>query len=152
MAISAEEVNRRISEFAEKCRRSGIKVTHQRLEVLREVARTDEHPDVETIYQRVRLRVPSISLDTVYRTLWLLVEQRLISTVGIHHDRVRFDANMQPHHHFVCTQCGLVGDFYNDEFDRFHAAKDVAPWGTVTSVHVELRGICSRCGGQRKEY
>jgi len=85
------------------CRRSGHKVTHQRLEIFREVAATDEHPDVETIHERVRRRLPTVSIDTVYRTLRLLVDLGLASTVLTDQERMRYDANTNPHHHFVCT-------------------------------------------------
>jgi len=55
-----------------------MKVTHQRTEIFRELAAGTEHPDAETVYQRVCKRVPSISRDTVYRTLSTLETKGLI--------------------------------------------------------------------------
>ena len=59
-----------------------MKLTHQRMEIFREVARTADHPDAQTVYERVRKRVPAVSLDTVYRNLWLLSDLGLLSTLG----------------------------------------------------------------------
>jgi Fur family peroxide stress response transcriptional regulator len=126
-------------------RSSGHKVTHQRLEIFREVAGTDEHPDVETIYSRLRRRLPTMSLDTVYRTLWLLRDLGLIRALGPSWGRARFDANMRQHHHFVCTRCGATRDFYNHELDELKIPNEVKAIGSVEATHVELRGLCMRC-------
>ncbi len=136
---------RRVAEFVDACRRQGVKATHQRTEILRELAGTDEHPDAETVYQRVRRRIPAISLDTVYRTLKLLEERGVISRVGSTRDRARFDANTDRHHHFVCSECGMIGDFYSDALDRFPVPRQVAEMGSVEGVYVELRGRCRTC-------
>ena len=63
-----------MQHFEQVCRGAGVKLTHQRMEVFREVALSGDHPDAETIYRRVRARIPTVSLDTVYRALWLLAE------------------------------------------------------------------------------
>jgi Fur family peroxide stress response transcriptional regulator len=149
MAIKAEEVEKRVHGFSEVCRRYGVKATHQRTEIYRELASTREHPDAETIYTRVRKRIPAISLDTVYRTLRLLEKKGLISRVGSLGEKTRFDANTDRHHHFVCTECGFMGDIYNDEWNAFRAPSDVKAMGIVNSIHVELRGLCKAC--QRKQ-
>ncbi len=137
-----------MSSFAELCRRGGIRATHQRMEVFRDVAGTEEHPDVESIYRRVRRRVPEISLDTVYRTLRLFEEKGLVSRVSYPGDRARFDGNTDHHHHFICTRCGKVRDFYSDELDGFRPPSTVSALGKVATVHVELRGLCRGCQGK----
>lgn len=134
-----------MSSFSELCRRAGIRVTHQRMEVYRDIASTIEHPDVESVYRRVKRRVPEISLDTVYRTLRLFEAKGLVSRVSYPGDRARFDGNTDRHHHFICTKCGLVRDFYSEEFDAFRAPNATQALGTVDSVHVELRGLCKAC-------
>jgi hypothetical protein len=62
--------------------------------------------------------MPTISLDTVYKTLWLLNDLSLVGTLGAPREGTRFDANLSPHHHFVCVRCGLTLDFYSDELDE----------------------------------
>lgn len=143
--ITGEQVQGRM---AEACRRHGVKATHQRMEILRELAGTEAHPDAETVYTSVRKRVPAISLDTVYRTLKLFEEKGVIVRMGAMKERARFDANTSRHHHFVCTQCGLVRDFYDESLDSLKAPQKVPEMGCVDSVYVELRGLCRFC---RKE-
>ena len=150
MKIKAEEFEERVHVFSEFCRRSGIKATLQRAEIYRELARTDEHPDAETICARVRRRIPTLSLDTVYRTLRLLERKGIILRAGLFNERARFDANTVRHHHFVCSQCGFMGDVYNEAWDDFQAPSGVGAMGMVNSVHVELRGLCKACQMKRK--
>ncbi|MDA8177928.1 MAG: transcriptional repressor, partial [Deltaproteobacteria bacterium] len=85
------EIGRRLERFQAACRRAGVKLTHQRLEIFREIAGSTKHPDAETVYRGVRARVPTVSLDTVYRTLWLLDGLGLITTLGPRRESVRFD-------------------------------------------------------------
>lgn len=135
----------RLGSFAELCKRAGIRVTHQRMEVFRDVAATGEHPDVESIYRRVRRRVPEISLDTVYRTLRLFEEKGMVSRVSHPGDRARFDGNTDHHHHFICTRCGKVRDFYSDALNAFQPPEEARALGKVQTVHMELRGLCKEC-------
>jgi len=138
-------VESRLEAFAVLCRKHGIVATHQRTEIYRELAGTTEHPSAEAIYKRVRARIPAISLDTVYRTLRLLESKGVISRAGFAEDRTRFDANTDRHHHFVCTECGLIGDFYSNALDRFSVPAEVSEIGSVDGVYVELRGRCRKC-------
>jgi Fur family peroxide stress response transcriptional regulator len=131
--------------YMERLRSSGIKLTQQRMEIFKEVASRIDHPDAASVYERVRKRLPTISLDTVYRTLWMLKEAGLITTLGSSHDRMRFDANTSPHHHFVCTQCGKTADFYCAEYNNLRAPTGISALGTVIEAQVELRGVCLDC-------
>ena len=145
MKIQTDKLNQRIQHFEKIYRQSGMKLTHQRMEIFREVAQAGDHPDAEDIHARVRKRLPMVSLDTVYRTLWLLKDMGLITTLGSNHDRTRFDANLDRHHHFVCIQCGLTLDFYCDEFENLCLPETLKSLGTVETAQVEVRGICKSC-------
>lgn len=145
MAPDKSEIEKRLNAFQQGLRDAGVKLTHQRLEICREIAESSIHPDAETVYKGVRQRVPTISLDTVYRTLWKLLDLGLIGTLGFPQDRVRFDGNTRPHHHFVCLACGEASDFYYSEFDHLAAPDEVKAYGIVQKAQVEFRGICLRC-------
>jgi len=148
MKIDPEELRQRINRFKTGLKRFGVKLTHQRLEIFQEVAKSGDHPDVETIYKGVRKRVPTVSLDTVYRTLWLLLDLGLITTLGTR-DRVRFDGNMRSHHHFVCSKCGMTHDFYSGEFDQLKIPETVKALGSVEKAQVEFKGFCLRCSKKK---
>ena len=143
--IEPKELQKRMNRLKAGLRRSGAKLTHQRLEIFREVAKSGDHPDVETIFSGVRRRVPTVSLDTVYRTLWLLMDLGLLTTLGPPRGRVKFDANMSSHHHFICRKCGMTRDFLSREFDRLKIPDTVKTLGNVETSQIEIRGICYRC-------
>ena len=148
MDIDPREVEKRTARFEQACRAAGIKLTHQRLEIFREVAQAGDHPDAETVHRRVRERMPTVSMDTIYRTLWLLNDLGMVHTLGPSRESTRFDANMARHHHFVCTKCGGVQDFCEPRFDRLTPPKGVKELGTPDSLYVEVRGTCKQCEGK----
>jgi Fur family peroxide stress response transcriptional regulator len=150
MRVPEPEVAQRLERFQAAAREAGIKLTHQRLEIFREVASTEDHPDAETVFSGVRARVPTVSLDTIYRTLWLLEDLGLIATLGPRRERARFDANLNCHHHFICENCGLVRDFEHEEFDTLGVPPEVERLGSVSSLSVEVRGTCRKCAGTRR--
>lgn len=140
-----DETQHRISRLTEGLKQAEVKLTHQRLEICREIASAGNHPDAEMVFKGVRERVPTISLDTVYRTLWRLLDLGLISTLGIPRESLRFDGNTARHHHFVCIKCGVAYDFYSREFDQLQVPEAVKAYGTVQKTQVEMRGICAKC-------
>jgi Fur family peroxide stress response transcriptional regulator len=113
------------------------------------VAETGDHPDAETVFKSVRERVPTVSMDTVYRTLWRLKDLGLITTLGPQRERARFDANLSRHHHFVCTRCGLTRDFYSKNLDRLVLPDSLQSIGRAEKVQVEVKGLCFKCAQER---
>jgi Fur family peroxide stress response transcriptional regulator len=145
VVVSQRELERRIEAFEGTLRRKGLRVTHQRTEIFREVARTDEHPDAETVYRRVSERVPAVSRDTVYRTLATLEDHGLVSRAEVLRGPARYDADTDQHHHFVCTACGAVKDFRSERLDGLPIPRSVRRLGRVASAHVQVRGVCADC-------
>jgi len=151
MKTQVKELQRRMDLLKAGLKRSGARLTHQRLEIFREVAKSGDHPDVEKVFSGVRRRVPTVSLDTVYRTLWLLMDLGLLTTVGPPRGRVRFDANLSSHHHFICRKCGMTRDFLSHGFDRLKIPiAAIKSFGKAESTHIEVRGICFRCSKKYK--
>ena len=142
------QTERRLERITATAKAAGIKLTHQRLEIFREIAASAEHPDVETVFRAVQARMPTVSQDTVYRTLWLLRDLGLATTLGPHRDGVRFDANLDPHHHYVCVRCDLVRDFESAGLNTLRVPDAVRQLGTVVDAHVEVRGVCAKCARQ----
>lgn len=144
------DVERRVEELKAALRRAGIKQTNQRLAIYREVLARHDHPDAESVHAAVRRRLPAVSLDTVYRTLWTLTDLGLLSTLGPRQARARFDANVAPHHHFVCVDCGLVRDFESPTLDALRLPDEVAAFGEALATHVEVRGRCRACAARER--
>jgi Fur family peroxide stress response transcriptional regulator len=148
--VSKKAIDQRMSRFETACRKSGAKLTHQRMEIFREVAQTVEHPDAEKVFQGVRRRMPTVSMDTVYRTLWWLKDLGLITILGPLRDRARFDANLSRHHHFVCTRCGLTRDFVSEKLNSLELPDSVGSIGHVENTRVEVNGLCHQCAADEK--
>ncbi len=145
MKVKKKDVEQRMKNFETICRDEGIKLTHQRIEIFREVAQTADHPDADQVFQRVRDRISTVSLDTVYRTLWLLKDLGLVIPLGSSRERTRFDGNLNSHHHFVCGQCGFTRDFFSNDLDNIRLPDLVGSLGEIEATHVEVRGVCRAC-------
>jgi len=143
--VHESDIELRIRVLSQALRERGLRVTHQRLEVVRVIASTDEHPDVETVYRAVRERVPTISLDTVYRTLATLADGGLVRRVTATTGVARYDANTDRHHHFVCERCGLIRDIADTRLDAIAPPSEAGALGVIDSVEVNFRGLCARC-------
>jgi Fur family peroxide stress response transcriptional regulator len=145
----AQEHNQSLAEqldrFEQDSRKQGLRVTQQRLEIFKELARSQAHPSAEEVFNRVRRRLRTISLDTVYRTIATFESHGLIRRVQVLDNKSRFDTNLQRHHHFVCLRCQRIEDFYWPDFDRMDPPAVVGELGVIDSRHAELRGVCSDC-------
>jgi Fur family peroxide stress response transcriptional regulator len=149
--VDALSFESRLETFRDACKYLGIKATHQRLEIFREVAQSAGHPDAEAVFRGVQGRLPTVSLDTVYRTLKLLTDHGFISTLGHKQDSLRFDANQEPHHHHICVRCGKVQDVSGSGslLDLADVGRNVQSIGTVQSAHIEVRGLCTACASRK---
>lgn len=137
--------------YEDALRKAGIKVTRQRIEIIREVASSTGHPSVGEVYDAVRLRMPSISLDTVYRTMRTLSAMGMIHPVGSSGERVRFDADRTPHHHFLCSVCGGAYDFVCPELDDIPIPEQARALGLPRGSRIEVRGVCTKCLEKERE-
>jgi Fur family peroxide stress response transcriptional regulator len=135
----------RLEHMKAVAKEAGVKLTHQRLEIFRELAATEGHPDAESLFRAVQERVPTVSLDTVYRTVRMLHDLGLVATLGPKRDGIRFDANLDQHHHYVCVRCGLVRDFESEELNSLRLPDSVKDLGGILDARVEVRGVCARC-------
>lgn len=128
------------------CRETGLKLTQQRLEVYNELAHASDHPSPETLYRRLLPRMPSLSLDTVYRTLATLAQHNLVQKVETFQSQVRYEAVQQRHHHLICRECQSISDFAWASFDAAALPGEADLWGAVERKSVVLTGLCKECG------
>src|ERR1700680_1049329 len=102
-------------ELTELFRFTGRKVTAQRQGIFRALQGNVTHPSAESVYESVRAEMETISLKTVYQTLYELAELGELMTLDLGTGAVRFDPNVEdPHHHLVCRKCGKVRDLRID--------------------------------------
>jgi len=126
-----------LADLKEICEETGIKLTHQRLEIFKEIMSAYDHPSAEVIHRRLREKLPTIAIDTVYRTLATFDELGIVKKLQVMGEGALFDANLDRHHHFVCTRCKGVEDIYRPEFDNSLLPEEAGRMGQVQSRHLE---------------
>ncbi len=127
------------------CEQQGIRLTHQRLEIFKEISRAKDHPSAELLYERLKKTMPTISLDTIYRTLATFERLGLIKKVHVLYDQARFDPDTDHHHHFICVRCKKIIDFRWPEFDAMVLPEGTKSFGKILEQQAELRGLCQEC-------
>lgn len=140
-------IKERVSEFIDRSKELGIKVTPQRIAIYKELASTDQHPSTETIYKKIKDYYPNISLTTVYRTLETFEKLGLISVVNVLYNAARYDANLSPHHHIVCTECKKVEDVYDESLNNLDISNKTLGDYKVEGYSLLLSGVCQSCRG-----
>jgi Fur family transcriptional regulator, ferric uptake regulator len=104
--------------LVQRCVDAGMKMTEQRRVILRVLTDSDDHPSVETVYQRVKDVDASVSIATVYRTLHLLDEMNMVQRHDFNESYSRFEVNLEHHHHLIDLDTGEVVEFQNEELER----------------------------------
>ncbi|MGQ9921505.1 MAG: Fur family transcriptional regulator [Desulfobacca sp.] len=119
--------------------------SRQRDIILEEVLRDKTHPSAQEVFDRVRPRLPKISLGTVYRNLEQLAAHGLIRKLELPGEQRRFDGDVSEHYHIRCLVCGRVDDVYGppltDLPKLFPALQDY----TILGHHLEFIGVCPSC-------
>lgn len=136
----------RLARLKQLAARHGLRMTPQRVVLLSVLGRIPHHPTADEVYRRVQKILPSVSAATVYRNVQMLVRAGVISTLEQAGGAVRYDANPDEHHHFVCSRCGRVADVYLSSVDyTIDGPRSNLGRARVESCEVQLRGICPRC-------
>lgn len=121
-----------------------MNVTPQRSAVYEALLDAPDHPTPEALYATVRAKLPGISLATIYKALEALKRLGVIREVARLGEARRFDANLDHHHHLICTECGRVSDLGHEEFGEIPSPAAVD--GFIPSeVTVQVFGMCAAC-------
>ncbi len=134
-----------VREVADRLRKAGLKLTVQRLAVVRCLVGDGTHPTAQELFERLRPSFPSMSFATVYNTLAALSGVGACTTVQLG-GAGRFDPNVGAHDHLVCDGCGMVRDV--PAADAETPARPVRREVSGFEVHrVErvYRGLCASC-------
>ena len=127
---------------------AGIRPSVQRVAIYTYIKENPIHPDVDTVYSALSPMYATLSKTTVYNTLKLFEEKKIIQTIRIEDDKVRFDANLSDHLHFKCLKCGSIFDIMEpsqissvmQNFDSF------LPSGFKSSkIQTYIWGMCEKC-------
>jgi len=142
-------VKEKLLTFEEVCRKEGLKITHQRLEIFKELLNSNDHPTVEKLYHRLQPKLPTISLDTVYRTLTTLELHGFVARVETGESNARFEGKMEEHHHAICKKCGKITDFFWKIPDEAIIPDEILKWGEISKKNITLHGLCRQCAQEK---
>lgn len=128
-----------------KLKARGVRLTPQRLAIVRLLIDSTAHPTAEVIHQALMPEFPRMSVATVYNNLRLLVDLGLVEEMDVSDTATHFDFPRVAHAHAICTNCGRIVDFFLDEkmdLDRL-AAEETG--FIVSGNHLEVYGLCPQC-------
>lgn len=144
----------RIERIKKQLHSSSYKLTPQRESTVRVLLEhEDDHLSAEDVYLLVKEKSPEIGLATVYRTLELLTELKIVDKINFGDGVSRYDLRREGaahfHHHLVCIECGAVDEIQEDLLEEVEAAVE-QKWKFIIKDHrLTFHGVCVRC--QEKE-
>ena len=104
---------------------------------------TTSHPSAEMVHDMLQDEHPDISLATVYRNLAKFKAEGTIMSVATVKGVERFDANTNPHVHFICSQCDAVIDLHQIPMPRYEAEE--CGGCRIDSCALTFAGVCGSC-------
>ena len=129
-------------KYVRQLKEKNLKITPQRLEILKYLDEHRTHPTVDEIYQNLKKNNPSLSKTTVYNSVETLDQYHIIKSITITGNEVRYDYNREMHHHFLCKTCGEIIDIevacpmQDNMLDCKHQ---------IDETHGYFKGICKNC-------
>ena len=134
-----------IQEVHQNLENNGINPSVQRVAIMKYMIDRWDHPTVDQIYTNLLPTMPTLSKATVYNTLKLFVEKRVVKTLFIEEKNVRYDAHTYIHAHFKCKRCSAICDIPLEESDLppFRGSPDMYHGET----QIYFLGKCRKCAG-----
>ena len=133
-----------MEQIVTSLREEGFRITPQRMAIVDYLLKTEDHPSAELIHKVIRKRYPMVSLSTVYKTLELLKEKKLVNEMDVDGE-ARFDAHTDEHINLVCMNCGKIDDVDDDSLREIQIKAARKSKYLILKSNFELSGYCSNC-------
>jgi Fur family transcriptional regulator, peroxide stress response regulator len=132
-----------LSKVIEMAQNRGLKMTPQRRAIIEFLETAEHHPTADEVFFSVNERFPMTSRATVYNTLNWLKESKMLQEV-FEAGQVRFDPNIEHHHHFICRKCSKVEDVGFDLISSLGIC-EMPNSNKIEGFEIVLRGVCINC-------
>ena len=101
-------------------KKEGLRFTQQRLAIWNEIGGSDDHRDADDIYISIRSKGLKVSRATVYRTIDVLVRNKLLRKLDVGDSRSLFEPKIDKEHHdhMICVETGDIIEFYNSTLEK----------------------------------
>ena len=107
------------NDIENKCTRRGLRLTDQRKLIAKVMSESDNHPDVDELYQRVNKLDTKISIATVYRTVKLFEEAGIVAKHDFKGNKARYEQASEEHHdHLIDINTGEITEFVNEDIEK----------------------------------
>ncbi len=138
----------RVEEFfIDFLKKNKLKNTPERLAILKELLNVNQHFDADEFFLHLKKNSINVSRATVYRTLELLQMAGMVrkSTMGESHAHYEFIWNQEHHDHLICSQCGKIIEFFDEEIEK-RQRQICERHGFVMRKHnLQIWGVCKEC-------
>ena len=134
-----------MNEVTKLLKSKKLKVTPQRIAIFNVLYNSTEHPNAETIYNKLSQTYPTMSLATVYKTLDAFKKTNLVQELNVGEDSYRYDANTKPHPHILCLKCNKVDDIQTEILNNLKNSVQTYTNYTITNQQVYFYGYCPNC-------
>ena len=137
-----------LAEFKNILKQNQLKFTSQREIILYTLYYNTQHFTSEDLYMLIKEEYPelSIGIATVYRTLSLLEENSIVSSISLGVQGKKYEIANKPHHdHIICETCNKIVEFENEEIEELQHAIAKQNGFTLTNHLMQLYGICEDC-------
>jgi Fur family peroxide stress response transcriptional regulator len=124
-------------------RKKGMRATAQRLLICGEI-KSAGHIDIDNLYERLREKIPSLSLATVYKNIHALVKAEIVSEVSVEGRKNLFEMAINPHIHHICENCGHIDDLHIDTDEIKDQISDLSG-KPVNGCKITVYGTCESC-------
>jgi len=133
-----------LEELISSLREDGFRITPQRIAIVDYLLKTEEHPSAEHIHKTIQKKYPMMSLSTVYKTLDLLKEKKLVNEIEVEGES-RFDAHTDEHVNLVCMNCGKIEDVDEDSLKEIQSRVARKSKFLIIKGSFEMFGYCNIC-------
>jgi len=133
-----------LEELITSLREDGFRITPQRIAIVDYLLKTEEHPSAEHIHKTIQKKYPMMSLSTVYKTLDLLKEKKLVNEIEVEGES-RFDAHTDEHINLVCMNCGKIEDVDEDSLKEIQSRVARKSKFLIVKGSFEMFGYCNIC-------
>jgi Fur family ferric uptake transcriptional regulator len=143
-------IHERAARYEAQLREAGVRMTKQRLVIIKVLSMTDDHPDAGAIFRRALAIDGSIALSTVYRTMRVLQQSGTILRHAFEDGRARFEHAGGDHHdHLIDIETGRVIEFRSDKIERLQAEIASELGYDIVRHKLELYGVRRKRKGDR---
>jgi Fur family peroxide stress response transcriptional regulator len=138
----------RFDELIASLKARDLRLTPQRVELVRLIAASDGHPSAAQLHARIKRRFPTMSHATVYKTLSLLKDMGQVQEIDLHGDSRYDGSQLHPHPHLICLQCKRICDGEADLTPAAIRRLEHASGYRILRFQISLFGLCPECRPQ----